>query len=184
MFRTALPFCKESKRGLLYILFITFYYSNKRLYCTAQTLESRKLSSSRMRFKILHKSFYEAFSYFFCQYLDGLLVNEKLFSHGQHALTFQRQTGDSWHGEEGSGGLCQKEAHQSRDQGIGIGHQNQHCSPVILFFHYPSSDTIPQNVNLLKFLFNIPDPQCAADFSLLNLPKGKSLGRSKPATNS
>ncbi len=25
---------------------------------------------------------------------------------------------------------------------------------------------------------------CAADFSLLNLPKGKSLGRSKPATNS
>ncbi len=26
--------------------------------------------------------------------------------------------------------------------------------------------------------------RCAADFSLLNLPKGKSLGRSKPATNS
>jgi hypothetical protein len=26
--------------------------------------------------------------------------------------------------------------------------------------------------------------KCAADFSLLNLPKGKSLGRSKPATNS
>ncbi len=25
---------------------------------------------------------------------------------------------------------------------------------------------------------------CAADFSLLNLPKGKSLGRSKPVTNS
>ncbi len=25
---------------------------------------------------------------------------------------------------------------------------------------------------------------CAADFSLLNLPKGKSLGRSKPATSS
>ena len=24
---------------------------------------------------------------------------------------------------------------------------------------------------------------CAADFSLLNLPKGKSLGRSKPTTN-
>ncbi len=24
---------------------------------------------------------------------------------------------------------------------------------------------------------------CAADFSLLNLPKGKSLGRSKPATS-
>jgi hypothetical protein len=29
-----------------------------------------------------------------------------------------------------------------------------------------------------------PLPNCAADFSLLNLPKGKSLGRSKPATNS
>jgi hypothetical protein len=27
-------------------------------------------------------------------------------------------------------------------------------------------------------------PNCAADFSLLNLPKGKSLGRSKPATSS
>ncbi len=25
---------------------------------------------------------------------------------------------------------------------------------------------------------------CAADFSLLNLPKGKSLGRSKPTTSS
>ncbi len=28
------------------------------------------------------------------------------------------------------------------------------------------------------------DRDFAADFSLLNLPKGKSLGRSKPATNS
>jgi hypothetical protein len=28
------------------------------------------------------------------------------------------------------------------------------------------------------------ETDCAADFSLLNLPKGKSLGRSKPATNS
>ena len=26
--------------------------------------------------------------------------------------------------------------------------------------------------------------ECAADFALLNLPKGKSLGRSKPATSS
>ncbi len=26
--------------------------------------------------------------------------------------------------------------------------------------------------------------RCAAGFALLNLPKGKSLGRSKPATNS
>jgi hypothetical protein len=30
----------------------------------------------------------------------------------------------------------------------------------------------------------IYEGNCAADFSLLNLPKGKSLGRSKPATNS
>ncbi len=29
-----------------------------------------------------------------------------------------------------------------------------------------------------------PYHTCAADFSLLNLPKGKSLGRSNPATNS
>ena len=28
------------------------------------------------------------------------------------------------------------------------------------------------------------EEECAADFALLNLPKGKSLGRSKPATNS
>jgi hypothetical protein len=28
------------------------------------------------------------------------------------------------------------------------------------------------------------ESSCAADFSLLNLPTGKSLGRSKPATNS
>jgi hypothetical protein len=32
--------------------------------------------------------------------------------------------------------------------------------------------------------YGIYIPVCAADFSLLNLPKGKSLGRSKPATNS
>jgi hypothetical protein len=31
---------------------------------------------------------------------------------------------------------------------------------------------------------HIGKTHCAADFSLLNLPKGKSLGRSKPATNS
>jgi hypothetical protein len=35
---------------------------------------------------------------------------------------------------------------------------------------------------ILGFAKNIC--RCAADFSLLNLPKGKSLGRSKPATNS
>ncbi len=31
---------------------------------------------------------------------------------------------------------------------------------------------------------DFPLGKCAADFSLLNLPKGKSLGRSKPATDS
>ncbi len=36
------------------------------------------------------------------------------------------------------------------------------------------------NLIRMKLLFK----NCAADFSLLNLPKGKSLGRSKPATNS
>jgi hypothetical protein len=35
-----------------------------------------------------------------------------------------------------------------------------------------------------KFIAGVIDTGCAADFSLLNLPKGKSLGRSKPATNS
>ncbi len=35
----------------------------------------------------------------------------------------------------------------------------------------------------LKWRMYLTQP-CAADFSLLNLPKGKSLGRSKPATNS
>ncbi len=32
--------------------------------------------------------------------------------------------------------------------------------------------------------FYVENHLCAADFSLLNLPKGKSLGRSKTATNS
>jgi hypothetical protein len=33
-----------------------------------------------------------------------------------------------------------------------------------------------------RFISIISD--CAADFALLNLPKGNSLGRSKPETNS
>jgi hypothetical protein len=36
----------------------------------------------------------------------------------------------------------------------------------------------------LSWLSGVAVDGCAADFSLLNLPKGKSLGRSKPATNS
>ncbi len=34
------------------------------------------------------------------------------------------------------------------------------------------------------YLTNFITNNCAADFALLNLPKGKSLGRSKPATSS
>ncbi len=45
------------------------------------------------------------------------------------------------------------------------------------FSLFPLSHPIPSSV------LNSIDG-CAADFSLLNLPKGKSLGRSKPATNS
>ncbi len=33
-------------------------------------------------------------------------------------------------------------------------------------------------------LRTVPSSACAAGFALLNLPKGKSLGRSKPGTNS
>jgi hypothetical protein len=35
-----------------------------------------------------------------------------------------------------------------------------------------------------KWKRKLPKDICAADFSLLNLPKGKSLGRSKPAISS
>ena len=38
--------------------------------------------------------------------------------------------------------------------------------------------------SLHAFSYRTSFHHCAADFSLLNLPKGKSLGRSKPATNS
>ncbi len=36
----------------------------------------------------------------------------------------------------------------------------------------------------IQSVLNWTNSECAADFSLLNLPKGKSLGRSKPATDS
>ncbi len=44
-----------------------------------------------------------------------------------------------------------------------------------------------QNMKISKcfsLFAGVVDTGCAADFSLLNLPKGKSLGHSKPATNS
>jgi hypothetical protein len=43
-----------------------------------------------------------------------------------------------------------------------------------------SPDTVFVKVFFLIFF----EGTCAAGFALLNLPKGKSLGRSKPATNS
>ena len=39
-----------------------------------------------------------------------------------------------------------------------------------------------EGVNRLFIVY--AKPNCAAGFALLNLPKGKSLGRSKPETNS
>ncbi len=44
------------------------------------------------------------------------------------------------------------------------------------------ANSIYWNLGILHDKMNMR--ACAADFSLLNLPKGKSLGRSKPATNS
>jgi hypothetical protein len=46
---------------------------------------------------------------------------------------------------------------------------------------------IPQNVKKVKITAHYSGPLqrlCAAGFALLNLPKGKSLGRSKPVTSS
>ncbi len=49
---------------------------------------------------------------------------------------------------------------------------------------YPISGKIDRLCETLQKLKLTEIDTCAADFSLLNLPKGKSLGRSKPATNS
>ncbi len=48
-------------------------------------------------------------------------------------------------------------------------------STLLLCFSVPNFDTPSKAYK---------NGDCAADFSLLNLPKGKSLGRSKPAPNS
>jgi hypothetical protein len=51
----------------------------------------------------------------------------------------------------------------------------------------PSAYTVPKPDKIAaSSLANFPKLEyaCAAGFALLNLPKGKSLGRSKPATNS
>ncbi len=47
---------------------------------------------------------------------------------------------------------------------------------------FPSPFPVSPLPHLFSCSFSLSP--CAADFSLLNLPKGKSLGRSKPATNS
>jgi hypothetical protein len=47
-----------------------------------------------------------------------------------------------------------------------------------------NSDNFIEELSLLSFSVNLILNGCAADFALLNLPKGKSLGRSKPATSS
>ncbi len=58
---------------------------------------------------------------------------------------------------------------------------------------FPECRTVDVNIQIdsnrklnmsSEFSQLIKNRACAADFSLLNLPKGKSLGRSKPATNS
>ncbi len=38
--------------------------------------------------------------------------------------------------------------------------------------------------SMIEIIKTEEEEDCAADFALLNLPKGKSLGRSKPETNS
>ncbi len=48
------------------------------------------------------------------------------------------------------------------------------------FFICEDSELIYQNKEVLRR----QESTCAAGFALLNLPKGKSLGRSKPATSS
>jgi hypothetical protein len=66
----------------------------------------------------------------------------------------------------------------------------QQVSPSYRGHLYESSKQIfRERLHFFKYLrcvllVNLTVCKCAADFSLLNLPKGKSLGRSKPATNS
>ncbi len=49
---------------------------------------------------------------------------------------------------------------------------------------YPDPDADPDLQHWFRKNLNWNEPNCAADFSLLNLPKGRSLGRRKPATSS
>ncbi len=60
----------------------------------------------------------------------------------------------------------------------------QHDFFYLSTFHPPPPPSQLQYSQGLYLLQYTERRKCAADFSLLNLPKGKSLGRSKPATNS
>jgi hypothetical protein len=72
----------------------------------------------------------------------------------------------------------------------GSGRRRVNCHPgeaggEILHNRGGSQERFSKPVLRIRYVIQIPDQKtCAADFSLLNLPKGKSLGRSKPATNS
>ena len=64
--------------------------------------------------------------------------------------------------------------------------------PTLLSEKLSENEKLVQVSHTKPYLLHVAQPgllreklsECATDFSLLNLPKGKSLGRSKPATNS
>ncbi len=53
-----------------------------------------------------------------------------------------------------------------------------------IFLHFPIYEEGGPSSYMPLQLLHSELPYCAAGFALLNLPKGKSLGRSKPETNS
>jgi hypothetical protein len=59
-----------------------------------------------------------------------------------------------------------------------------HNKPRLHDYYELVQENLQGEQNNIILLAIYKDHNCAADFSLLNLPKGKSLGRSKPATNS
>ncbi len=58
------------------------------------------------------------------------------------------------------------------------------CSPVLTAYWLQGKCAGISLSHVVSGMIKQNNRRCAADFSLLNLPKGKSLGRSKPATNS
>ena len=51
-------------------------------------------------------------------------------------------------------------------------------------YSLPSFKPLVNKTDISNWFCSLENNSCAAGFALLNLPKGKSLGRSKPATNS